>query len=74
MLTIYDSHHIRTNRHRKGRMACRTQTGLFMGQAESRRVCHAHLDLVNQQIRFAWLIRQWAGHQARIGFIKEKYV
>lgn len=72
MLTVYDSHHIPTNRHRKGHMACRTQTGFFMGHGEARRVYHAHLDLVNRRLRFAWLVRQWEGHQARISFIKEK--
>ena len=72
MLTIYDSHHIPTNRQRKGRMACRTQTGFFMGHTEAHRVLQSQLDLINRRLRFAWLVRQWAGHQARIGFKKEK--
>ena len=73
MLTIYDAHHIPTNRHRKGRMACRTQTGFFMGHGEAQRVCRAHVDLLNRRLRFAGLVRQWAMHQARIRFIKEQY-
>lgn len=73
MLTIYDSHHILTNRQRKGRMACRTQTGFFMGHGEARRVGQAHLDLVNRRLRFAWLVRQWLGHQARGAVAKEQH-
>ena len=72
MLTIYDSHHIPTNRQRKGSRACRTHTGFFTGRGEARRVYQANVDLVNRRIRFDWFVRQWAGHQARIGFIKEK--
>ena len=74
MLMINDSSQILTNRHRKGQQACRTETGFFKGSAEAQRVYRARLDLVNRKIRFAWLIRQWSGHQARISFIKEKCV
>ncbi len=72
MLTIYDSHHIPTNRQRKGARACRTHTGLFVGRGEIRRVRHEHVDLANRRLRLAWLARQWAGHQARIRYIQEK--
>jgi hypothetical protein len=73
MLTIYDSHHIPTNRNRKGPQACRTQTGFAMGRGEARRVYQARLDLVNRRLRLAWLAQQWAGHLARRRFAKGKY-
>ncbi len=72
MLTIYDSHHIPTNRHRKGHMACRTHTGVFMGNGEARRVYQAHVDLINRRIRLGWLVQQWVGHQAHIAFTKKE--
>ncbi len=72
MLTIYDSHHIPTNRQRKGHMACRASAGFFVGHADSHRVYYAKLDLINRRFRFAWLVRQWTGHQSRIEFAKEQ--
>ena len=75
MLTVYDSHHIPTNRDRKGHIACHTNTGFFMGRGEKRRVYHAHLDLANRRLRFYWLVQKWAEHQARCRFAdKEKYI
>jgi hypothetical protein len=73
MLTIRGLQHIPTNRHRRGHLACRTHTGFFMGHGEARRVYQAHLDLVNRRLRLAWLVRQWAGHQARCASAKEQY-
>ena len=74
MLTINDSSQILTNRHRKGHMACRTQTGFFTGAGEARRVYRARLDLINRRLRLAWLARQWSAHQARITYIiQEKF-
>ena len=72
MLTIHDSHHIPTSRHLKGHQACRVQTGFCRGRAEARRVYQAHLDLLNRRLRFAWLVEQWRGHQARCAFAKEQ--
>jgi hypothetical protein len=73
MLTIYDSHHIATNRNRKGAQACRTQTGFSRVHGEMRRVYQARLDLVNRRLRLAWLVRQWTAQQARSSFTKETY-
>ena len=74
MLTIFDSRHIPTNRHRKSFIACRASTGFFIGRGEAQRIYNAHLSLVDRRSRFSWLVRLWAEHQARCGFIKrEKY-
>lgn len=70
MLTIYDSHHIPSNRQRKGHLACRTHTGFAMVRSEARRVYRAQVDMLNRRLRLAWLARQWAGHQARCGLAK----
>ncbi len=75
MLTIYDSHHIPTNRHRKGHMALRTHTGFFAGRREARRVNQAYVDLVNRRLRLDWLVRLWAEHQAWSNLVREeKYI
>ena len=71
MLTIYDSHHIQTNRCLPCHPACRTHTGFFLGAGEARRVRNEIIALVNRRFRFAWLIRQWARHEERCQLSKE---
>ena len=59
MLGLYSSHHIPTSRNIKGRRACRTQTGFFMGQDEARR-CHREGGaLATRRRQLAWLVQQW---------------
>jgi hypothetical protein len=69
MLTIYDSHHISTNRCVPGHRACRTNTGFPLGAGESRRVKHEIIALINRRFRFAWLVGQWARHE---GVVKSR--
>ena len=59
MLTIYDSHHISTNRCLPGHPACRTHTGFFLGAGEARRVQHEIIALVNRRLRRQWLEEAW---------------
>ena len=73
MLTIYDSHHIPTNRNIKCHPACRTHTGVFMDAGESRRIRQESSALINRRFRYAWLIQQWAMHEERCRFVKEEY-
>ncbi|MFA5179683.1 MAG: hypothetical protein WC405_00055 [Syntrophales bacterium] len=63
MLTIYDSHHIPTNRCVPGHRACRTNTGFFSCAGEARRVQHDIIALINRRLRFAWLAGQWKRHE-----------
>lgn len=63
MLTIYDSHHIPTNRNVPGHRACRTCTGFSQGAGEARRVRNETIALFNRQLRFAWLVGQWKRHE-----------
>ncbi len=70
MLTIYDSHHILTNRNIKCHRACRTHTGIFTSSWEARRIHQEDLALVNRRLRFAWLVRQWNEHEDSV---KEMY-
>ena len=71
MLTIYDSHHIPTNRCVPGRRACRSHTGVFAGGWEARRVRQESIALINRRLRFVWLVRQWAMHEERYRLWKE---
>ncbi len=59
MLTIYDSHHIPTNRCLPGHRACLTYTGSSPGSGEARRVQREIIALINRRLRFAWLVGQW---------------
>ena len=71
MLTIFDSHHIATNRCASGHRACRTATGFSPGGSEVRRVQHEIIALINRRFRYAWLVRQWATHDKRCRLRKE---
>ena len=73
MLTIYDSHHIPTNRCVPGHRACRTHTGFFLGGGEARRVRQESIALINRRFRYAWLVQQWAMHEERCRLRKEIY-
>jgi len=63
MLTIYDSHHIPTNRCLPGHRACRTYTDFYRGDGEAQRVRHELIALLNRRFRFAWLVGQWKRHE-----------
>ena len=63
MLTIYDSHHIPTNRCLPGHRACRNYTGFSLGAGEAQRVRHEIIALINRQLRFSWLVGQWRRHE-----------
>ena len=63
MLSIYDSHHIPTNRCRPGHRICRTNTGFFQGAGEVGRVRHEIIAMINRRFRFAWLVGQWVRHE-----------
>jgi hypothetical protein len=65
MLTIQDSHHIRTNRCVPGHRACRTHTGIFLGAGEARRVQHEIIALVNRRLRRQWLEETCESHMSR---------
>jgi hypothetical protein len=69
MLKIYDSHHIPTNRHRVGAMACRPNTGFFLVHREARRVSLEKIYLTGRRLRFEWLVRQWHEHEVRSGYV-----
>jgi len=69
MLTIYDSHHIPTNRCVPGHRACPTNTGFSLGAGEARRVQHEIIALINRRFRFAWLVGQWSRHE---GVVKSR--
>ncbi len=71
MLTIYDSHHIATNRCMPGHRALRTNTGFSVGVGEGRRVQHEIIALINRRFRHAWLVRQAAMHGKRCRLRKE---
>ena len=68
MLKIYDSHHIPTNRHRVGAMACRPNTGFFLVNKELRCVSLEKIYLTDRRLRFKWLVRQWNKHQVQCGY------
>jgi hypothetical protein len=63
MLTIYDSHHIPTNRCLPGHRACRTYTGFYSGGGEAQRVQRESIALINRRLRFAWLVGQWKNNE-----------
>jgi len=73
MLCIYGSHHIPRSQNTKGRRACRTQTGFFMGRMEARRSHREGVALVYRRRRLAWLVEQWEGHLDRCRNVKESY-
>lgn len=74
MLCLYGSHHIPTSRNVKGRRACRTETGFFMGREEARRSHREVVALVYRRRRLAWLVEQWEGHLGRCRIVKESYL
>lgn len=74
MLCIYGSHHIPTSRNAKGRCACRSQTGFFMGREEARRGQRESTALIRQRRRLAWLVEQWEGHLGRCRIVKESFL
>ena len=63
MLNIHDSHHIPTNRCVFGHRICRTNTGVFQGVGELRRVRHEIITMINRRFRFAWQVGQWVRHE-----------
>lgn len=72
MLIIHDSHHIPANRHRRDHTACRSGTGFFRGRREADRVRVELAFIRDRRLRFAWLVRQWSEHEARISLVKRE--
>ncbi len=62
MLTIKDSHHLRTMRHLKSFRACRTATGRSMWRAELSRIYWQEVALINRKLRRRWLAETWRSH------------
>ena len=58
MFTILNSSHIPTNRCVAGHRSCRTNTGVFLGDGEARRVRQESIALINRRFRYAWLVGQ----------------
>jgi len=72
MLTIYDSHHIPTNRCLPGHRACRSCTGFYPEGEEAQRVQHESIALINRRLRFAWLVGQWKRNEGITKIQKEE--
>jgi len=62
MLTIKDSHNLRTMRHLKSFRACPTATGRSMWRAELSRIYQEEVTLVNRELRRRWLAETWSSH------------
>jgi len=71
MLTIYDSHHIPTNRCLPGHRACRSCSDFNQRAGEVQRVMRESIAVINRRLRFDWLVGQWKWHEEMTSSHKE---
>ena len=62
MLTIRNSHHLRTLRHLKSFRSCPTATGRSMWRVEVSRIYQEEVALINRELRRRWLAATWSSH------------